>query len=381
MRPLLFCLILPLSALVAQQKPRLNSPEVASDGRVTFRLRDTNAQKVVVNIAGSAQPLPMVKDADGIWSATSEAMHPDIYSYTFNADGVTLLDPSNSAIVPNLLNPSSVLHVEGSSPQPWDQTDIPHGEVHHHFYRSAVVGDNRDFYVYTPPDYNPRANTRYPVLYLLHGFSDDASAWTAVGHANLILDSLIATGQVKPMIIVMPLGYGDPTILQPTPGSRSAFSNPGLREKNFNNFRAALIDEVIPRVEKNYSVIANREARAIAGLSMGGAESLLTGLNRLDTFGWVASFSAGGLGDDFTVAFPQLSASANDKLHLLWIACGTDDRLITVNRNLVQWLKTKDIHVTPIETPGMHTWTVWRRNLKTLTPLLFRNGEQSQQSQ
>ncbi|MBV8896720.1 MAG: esterase family protein, partial [Acidobacteriaceae bacterium] len=347
MRPLLFCFILPVSALFAQQQlPRLNSPEVASDGRVTFRFRDANAQKVTVNIAGATQPLFMVKDADGIWSATSETMRPDLYSYTFNADGVTLLDPSNSALVPNLLNPSSVLHVSGSSAQPWEQTDIPHGEIHHHFYRSAIIGDNRDFFVYTPPGYNPRANTRYPVLYLLHGYSDDASAWTAVGHANLIVDSLIAAAQVKPMIIVMPLGYGEPAIVHPAPGSGSPFSNPGMREKNYSNFRAALIDEVIPMVEKNYSVTASRDARAIAGLSMGGSESLLTGLNRLDTFAWVASFSAGGLGDDLAVNFPQLSASANDKLHLLWIACGTEDRLITPNRNLVQWLKSKDIRVT-----------------------------------
>jgi enterochelin esterase family protein len=373
--------MLPLTPLAAQQLPRLQSPEISSDGRVTFRFRDVNGQKVVVNIAGAPQPLTMVKDADGIWSATSEPMRPDLYSYTFNADGVALLDPSNSAIVPNLLNPSSVLHVRGTSPEPWEQSDIPHGEVHHHFYRSAIVGDNRDFYVYTPPGYNPRANTRYPVLYLLHGYSDDASAWTAVGHSNLILDSLIATAQAKPMIIVMPLGYGDPAVLHPIPGSGGPFSDANMREKNFNNFRAALTDEVIPFVEKNYNVIANREARAIAGLSMGGAESLLTGLNRLNTFAWVASFSAGGLSDDFASDFPQLSAAANDKLRLLWIACGTEDRLITINRNLVQWLKTKDIHVTPIETPGMHTWMVWRRNLITLAPLLFRGGDQQQQSQ
>jgi enterochelin esterase family protein len=365
--------MLPVIPLAAQQQPaHVTSPEVASSGRVTFRLRDVNAEKVVVNIAGAAQPLTMEKDADGIWSATSDPMSPDLYSYTFNADGVTILDPSNSAIVPNLLNPSSVLHVRGSSPQFWEQTDIPHGEVHHHFYKSAVVGDNRDFYVYTPPGYNPRSNMRYPVLYLLHGYSDDASAWTAVGHANWILDSLIANARARPMIIVMPLGYGDPAILQRNPPRGGAFSNTAVREKNYENFRSALVNEVIPTVEKNYSVIANRESRAIAGLSMGGAESLLTGLNRLDKFAWIASFSAGGLGEDFTTDFPQLNASANGKLKLLWVACGTEDRLITLNRNLVQWLKGRNISVTPVETPGMHTWRVWRRNLIAVAPLLFQ---------
>lgn len=374
MRAFLFCFILSAAQLIAQQS-HVQSPEITSDGRVTFRFRDVNAQKVVVNIAGAPQPLAMEKDADGVWSATAEPMRPDLYSYTFNADGVTLLDPSNPAIVPNLLNPSSVLHVQGSSPEPWDQTDIPHGEVHHHLYKSTIVGDNRDFYVYTPPGYNPRDKTRYPVLYLLHGYSDDASAWTAVGKANLILDSLIAGAQARPMIIVMPLGYGAPAILQRNSSGAGPFSNAQLRDKNFENFRSALVDEIIPMVEKEYNVMANRESRAIAGLSMGGAESLLTGLNRLDKFAWVASFSAGGLNEDFATDFPQLTASANKKLSLLWIACGTEDRLITPNRNLVQWLKTQDVRVTPIETPGMHTWMVWRRNLITLAPLLFRAGQ------
>ena len=284
-----------------------------------------------------------------------------------------MLDPSNPAIVPNLLNPSNFLLVPGASPQPWEQTDIPHGEVHHHFYKSAIVGDNRDFYVYTPPGYDARSKTRYPVLYLLHGFSDDASGWTVVGKANFIMDFLISKGQAKPMIIVNPLGYGNPSILHPQPASGGPLSNAAARQQNYDNFRSALIEEVIPMVEKNYNVISNRDSRAIAGLSMGGAESLLTGLNRLDKFAWVASFSAGGLGEDFAADFPQLNASANQKLKLLWIACGTEDRLITPNRALVQWLKTKDVNVDSVETPGMHTWMVWRRNLVSISKLLFQS--------
>lgn len=372
MRASLLTLLLCVS-VAAQQQTKVVSPDVSSDGHVTFRLRGPNAQKVVVNIAGAVQPLTMQKDADGIWTATSDAMAPDLYSYTFNADGVTMLDPSNAAIVPNLLNPSNFLSVPGASPQPWQQTDIPHGKIHHHFYHSQIVGDNRDFYVYTPPAYNPRANTKYPVLYLLHGYSDDASGWTAVGHANLILDSLIATGQSRPMIIVTPLGYGDPAILHPPAGTQ-AFTG-ALRDRNFDNFTNALLGEVIPMVEKNYKVNADRNARAIAGLSMGGAETLLTGLNHLDKFAYIASFSAGGLSDNFDSDFKNLDSSANSKLRLLWVACGTEDRLITLNRNLVQWLKAKDIHVTPVETPGMHTWLVWRRNLLTVAPLLFQSSK------
>jgi enterochelin esterase-like enzyme len=210
------------------------------------------------------------------------------------------------------------------------------------------------------------------VLYLLHGYSDDASAWTAVGRANLILDSLIAEGKAKPMIIVMPLGYGAPEIVEPAHGQGAPIRNAQLREKNMMNFTAALINEVIPQVEHTYKVESNRDARAIAGLSMGGAESLLTGLNHLDEFSWVGAFSAGGVGDNFAAAFPRLDASANSQLHLLWIACGTDDHLITANRNLIAWLKSKNIDLTPIETPGMHAWMVWRRNLINFGPLLFR---------
>ncbi len=355
------------------QLPPVQSPEVQNDGRVTFRLRDPNAQHVTVNVAGMAQPYTMQKDARGIWSVTTGPLGPDLYGYSFNADEVHLLDPSNHMIIPNLLNPSSEVHVPGPSPLPWEDTEIPHGTIHHHFYHSGIVGDNRDFYVYTPPGYDPSAGTLYPVLYLLHGYSDDASAWTAVGRANLILDTLIAQSKAKPMIIVMPLGYGAPEIVEAAvraPGT--PLRNADLREKNFTRFTAALMDEVIPQVEKAYKVDSNRDARAIAGLSMGGAESLLTGLNNLDKFSWVGSFSAGGLGDDPAAQFPKLDESANAQLHLLWIACGTEDRLITANRNFIAWLKSKNVTVTPIETPGMHAWMVWRRNLINFAPLLFQ---------
>lgn len=348
---------------------RVHSPDVGNDGRVTFRLRAPNAQKVDLHLEGTKDPFTLQKDEQGIWNVTTTPLAPDYYGYSFTVDGVRQLDPSNSAIVPNLLNPSSSLHVPGAAS--WELSDVPHGTIHHHFYKSSIVGDNRDFYVYTPPGYDPSASTLYPALYLCHGFSDDASGWTAVGRANTILDTLIAQNKAKPMIIVMALGYGAPEILQAGAGG---FRNPDLRQRNFDKFRNALIDEVMPQVERAYKVSANRESRAIAGLSMGGAESLLTGLNRLDLFSYVGSFSAGGLGDDLAAAFPQISAAANSRLHLLWIACGTEDSLITSNRRTISYLKGKGVQLTQIETPGMHTWMVWRRNLTDFAPLLFRNG-------
>ena len=246
---------------------------------------------------------------------------------------------------------------------------MPHGEIHHHFYKSTVAGDDRDYYVYTPPGYDPAARKTYPVLYLLHGFSDDASGWTAVGHANVILDNLIAQRKAKPMIVVMPLGYGTMEMIRL---GWNAWSHTDVRDRNFTKFSAALLTEVMPRVEKEYRITKDRNARAIAGLSMGGSESLLTGLNNLDKFSWIGAFSSGGIPDEFQKDFPALDARANQQLHLLWIACGTEDRLITINRNLREWLKTKGVKETEIETPGMHTWMVWRRNLAEFAGLLFR---------
>lgn len=348
---------------------RLKSPDVQPDRHVTFRFKDPTAKSVKLSFEGAKQ-VAMQKDAQGIWSVTIGPLEPDFYGYSFVADGVNLLDPSNTLIKPNLLMLSNQVHVPGPPSLPWEINNVPHGVIHHHFYHSTVVGDDRDFYVYTPPGYDPTAKTAYPVLYLLHGYSDDASGWTAVGRANVILDNLITQGKSKPMVIVMPLGYGAPQILN-THGPM--FRDPSLVRRNMDKFREALFTEVMPQVEKDYRVLTGRDDRAIAGLSMGGAESLYVGLNNLDRFAWVASFSAGGLGNDYNTAFPSLNSSANAQLHVLWIACGTEDQLIGPNRKFREWLTSKGIHQTDIETPGMHTWMVWRRNLAAFAPLLFQD--------
>jgi enterochelin esterase-like enzyme len=370
-----FCALSLLGVMVAAQDkppqtpppqppPPLVSPEVHADSSVTFRLRDLNAKEVQFHREG-AEPVPMQKDDQGVWSVTTPPLSPDYYAYSFVADGVRMTDPGNPLFAPGLFAPWSEVHVPGPLSLPWEVNDVPHGEIHHHFYRSAIARDDRDYYVYTPPDYDPAAKKKtYPVLYLLHGYGDDASGWTAVGHANVIFDNLIAEGKAKPMIVVMPLGYGTMDILY--------LGWKKMHDRNFENFREALLTEVIPRVENEYRVTKDRNARAIAGLSMGGSESLLTGLNNLDKFSWVGAFSAGGIPEDFQKDFPSLDAKANQQLHLLWIACGTEDHLITVNRNLREWLKTKGVKATKIETPGMHTWMVWRRNLAEFAGLLFR---------
>jgi len=341
---------------------------VHPDRSVTFRFRAPNAAEVKLEREG-VKPVAMQKDEHGVWSVTTAPLAPDYYGYSFVADGVRLMDPHNPRLIPNLLSPENAVHIPGPPSLPWELNDVPHGEVHHHFYLSKVAGDDRDYYVYTPAGYDPAAKTTYPVLYLLHGYSDDASGWTAVGHANVILDNLIARGKAKPMIVVMPLGYGTMEIVQL---GWSAWGHAELRDRNFEKFRESLLTEVMPRVEGEYRITKDPNARAIAGLSMGGSESLLTGLNNLDKFSWVGAFSSGGIPEDFQKDFPVFDAKANQQLHLLWIACGTEDRLITVNRDLRQWLKSKGVKATEIETPGEHTWMVWRRNLAEFTQLLFR---------
>jgi len=368
-RTVLFCLLVAGLPAVAQEQPQpIQSPEVHADGSVTFRFRAPNAKEVKLSLTG-AKAGPMQKDEQGVWSVTTDPLPPDYYEYAFVMDGVTMVDPSNPVRIPNLLSNNSEVHVPGPKSLAWEVNDVAHGVIHHHFYRSAVVGDERDYYVYTPPGYDAAAAKLYPVLYLLHGFSDDASAWTVVGRANVILDNLIAQGKAKPMLIVMTLGYGAPEIVS---RQRTApFRDPSLRQRNMDRFREALFTEVIPQVEKAYRAAPDRNARAITGLSMGGAESLYTGLNNIDRFAWIGAFSAGGFGDDPNAAFPQLDPKASEKLKLLWIACGADDRLLEPNRKLRDWLKSKGIHPTEIETPGAHWWMVWRRNLAEFTPLLF----------
>jgi enterochelin esterase-like enzyme len=358
----------PAPAPLPQRPAWLVSPEVHPDNTVTFRYRAPNAQDVKLDREGT-DPVAMQKDDQGVWSVTTAPLPPDYYGYSFLVDGVRTLDAFNHGLVPNLISPGNYVHVPGPSLS-WEIADVPRGEIHHHFYKSAVADDERDFYVYTPPGYGAAAKQTYPVLYLLHGFSDDASGWTAVGHMNVILDNLIAQGKAKPMIVVMPLGYGTLEIVRN--GWVGLANHPEVREQNLSKFREALLTEVMPRIESEYHVTNDRNSRAIAGLSMGGAESLLTGLNNLDRFAWVGAFSAGGLPEPFEKEFPGLDSKANQQLKLLWIACGTEDRLITANRNLRERLKSKGISHTDIETPGMHTWMVWRRNLTEFAGLLFR---------
>ena len=345
------------------------SPEVHPDHTVTFRCLAPNAKKVQFGLEGG-DAVDMTKESRGIWSYTTPALVPDIYGYTFNVDGATVLDPNNPLLKSNLIWQSNMVVVPGTPPLEWEVQDVPHGSLSHHFYKSGVIGDQRDYFVYTPPGYSPTSRTKYPVLYLLHGYSDMANGWSAVGKSNVIMDNLIAQGKAKPMLVVMTLGYGVPDFASP---QGSGFRNRGTVKQNYDNYMKALLTEVIPAVQSEYRVSSNRTERAIAGLSMGGAESMYVGMNNLDTFSYIGAFSSGGLSNNFDENFPGLdAANVNRKLKQLWISCGTEDGLIAFNREMVKWLQGKKVKLTAVETPGRHTWMVWRRDLISFAPLLFR---------
>jgi len=347
----------------------LVSPDVHPDKTVTFRFVAPKADKVELDLEGT-DAQPMTKGSDGVWTLTTQVLEPDIYGYSFSVDGQGCLDPHNSSIKPNLIWLSNMVTVPGDPARDWEVQDVPHGEVRHHFYKSGIIGDQRDYFVYTPPGYRDTDHHKYPVLYLLHGYSDTANGWTEVGKANVIMDNLIAQGKITPMIVVMTLGYGVPDFASP---HRPGFSDRSVVKQNYDRYRDALFQEVIPAVQKDYRTYTDAHHRAMAGLSMGGAETLYTSLNNLDKFEYVGAFSSGGLGNDFDAEFPGLTAEkANGALKLLWISCGRDDGLMTFNRQLVTWLKGKNILCKQIETPGRHAWMVWRRDLIDFSQLIFK---------
>lgn len=352
--------------LIAQS---IHSPEVHPERTVTFRLQGPSAGRAEVRLelASGMTTLAMSKDAGGLWSATSAPLPADLYSYKLAVDGLEIVDPAVREFVPNFFDQGGLFTVPGTPAELWEETDVPHGALQHRFYSSKLLNGKSDFFVYTPPGFDAKQGTKYPVLYLLHGYSDMANAWTVMGRANFILDNLMAQGKVKPMIVVMPFGYGTPKLLE----RGWKLEHDPLWRMNIERFSDVLLTEIVPQIEKDYPVQANSNARAIAGLSMGGAESLYIGLNHLEAFAWVAPMSA-AVFDDPGAMFPNLNPTQAAKMKLLWIACGKDDGLLSNNRQLKGWLSSRQIRFQSVETDGAHTWQVWRRNLVALAPLLFR---------
>jgi enterochelin esterase family protein len=349
-----------LLALQGQQPPVV-SPEVHADRTVTFRIRAAKAVEVLLNgeWKGGGK-LAMTKDEQGLWSLTVGPLEPDLYGYSFAIDGLAVTDPVNSVLKPMRSPRTSVVDVPGDPPRLHEYQDVPHGTVRLHEYGSKALGRRRPLRVYTPPGYDQKPEARYPVLYLFHGSGDNEATWTSFGHAHLIADNLLAQGKAKAMIIVM------------TDGHAVVGGGPEMRGKNVEFFGKDLLDDVMPFVEANYRTKADRESRAIVGLSMGGGQSLTVGLNHLDRFAWVGGFSSAIANPETTIASALADpAATNAKLRLLWIACGKDDGLVKNAQGLSDVLKAKEIRHELKITDGNHSWPVWRKYLGEFLPLLF----------
>jgi enterochelin esterase-like enzyme len=352
----------------------LHSPDVHPDRTVTFRFFAPQATKVelVGEIMQGKGAQEMTKGEDGIWTTTVGPLPPEIWIYNFRVEGVDVVDPSNPAIKPTPpgLPMASFVEVPGDEPAFYDSRPVPHGQVRMLLYESKAMGVTRWLWIYTPPGYD-HSSAKYPVLYLLHGNGEAQNGWVMNGRANIILDNLIADGKAKPMLLVMPQGHAlqgaNVGPLVRIAGETGMFSD---------RFPKDLLEDVIPLVEREFRVVADADHRAIAGLSMGGGQSLSIGLDHMDVFHWVLGFSAaiGGQFLDQQKTFAQAladPAAVNRKLHLLWISAGRQDFLHQADQQLAESFQAKGIHLIWKETEGAHVWSVWRHNLNDTAPMLF----------
>ena len=342
----------------SQRPPPLLSPEIHSDGGVTFRFKAAKATEV--KVAGQFGPETMLtKGTQDVWSVTLPSVPAGVHEYRFVVDGLNVLDPQNSMIKPQRWPGSSILHVPAHPPAPWDLQDIPHGTLHEHTYKSKALDSWRRIVVYTPPG----ASGRLPVLYLSHGYGDNEGSWSVHGKAHWILDSLIAGKKSVPMVIVMMDGHALP------PGA-AGFGEYG--PANSAALCRELITDIIPLVERSYKVTAKPRARAFAGLSMGGHHALTVALNHHDQFNWIGAFSSAPPPTNSVLAGLDAPDAVNKDLKLFWVACGQKDFLFQNNGKFIALLKDKGIRHEYVVTEGDHSWPVWRRYLAEFAPKLFR---------
>jgi enterochelin esterase-like enzyme len=341
-------------------------PIVHPDHRVTFRIKAPKASEVSLtgDWLGAAPPTKLEKDASGVWSVTLGPFEPSMYIYSFTVDGVAMADPVNPRMKLRASTSASIVEVGADTPEFWEPHDVPHGAVEINWEKSKVLnGETRAMWIWTPPQYQ-KDTQRYPVLYLLHGSNDTAAGWTMAGNANFVLDNLLAEKKMVPMIVVMPFGHAAPFGVPVPAGGKS----------NDVLFEEYLLQDVIPTVEARYRVSPGRQNRAIAGLSMGGGQSLRIGLGHLDLFSAVATFS-GAVPQDFETRFASLLSdpkAANSRLKVLWIGCGRQDSLFPRSQNLADLLAKHDVKYVFHPTEGVHNYTVWRKYLAEYAPLLFR---------
>ena len=381
---LLLALTLTLGALQAPDgsKPAssnvLNAqyPRVHDDGRVTFRFTAPGAKKVQLQPGGADNglgkgPIDMTasEDGKGVWSITLPPAVPGFHYYWFLVDGVAVTDPSSETYF-GWGRQTSGIEVPEPGADFYEPKDVPHGEVRVRWYRSKTTGAWRRAYVYTPPGYDRDQKTRYPVLYLQHGAGENETSWTKQGRANLILDNLIAAGRARPMLVVMETGYATKTGATPVPGPTGTPTVP-------NAFEQVLVDDLIPMIDAHYRTQADRSSRAMAGLSMGGNQTMQITSNHLDTFAWIGAFSAPLRNFDIKTSLGGVfndAAAYNKKVKLLWIGAGTGETtFLEAAAKLHSALEAAGVKHVTFESKGTaHEWQTWRRSLHDFAPRLFK---------
>ncbi|MEO7600379.1 MAG: alpha/beta hydrolase-fold protein [Opitutus sp.] len=348
----------------------LNSPEVHADRTVTFRVKAPDAQKVELNGAvlvavgrNWGETLPFAKGTDGIWTLTMGPLPPDMYAYLIRIDGVQVADPSNTIAAFTDMPPYSQLVVHGDGPAYYDARPVPHGSITRHIYHSEVTQGERDLYVYTPPGYD-RTKT-YPVLYLVGGSGELPHNWIHDGRVNFIMDNLLAEKKAEPMVIVIP---NNQVVHR---------NNPKHVELTFKRFEAELRQNVIPLVEREYSVRRDPRGRALSGLSMGGRHTMFVGFNSLDLFASFGVLSAGDTDSEKSLTRFLNTPDVNSKIDYLFVGLGTAEskgRMGERSENLRQALVKHGIHHEYyVGGHGAHDWATWRYLLhERFLPNLWR---------
>lgn len=340
---------------------RAKYPQILPNGRAIFRLKAPEAQKVQLDLV---KKYDMVKDEQGVWEIITDSLSEGFHYYSLIIDGVAVADPASETFY-GMGRMASGIEVPFSGDDYYTVKDILHGEIRIKRYYSTVFNTWRQFYIYTPPGYDANPNEKYPVLYILHGGGEDERGWATQGKTDLILDNLIAVKKAKPMLVVMPDGNVE---------------MPGFGEQTLKIFEAELKRCIIPFVEKNYRVKTESKNRALAGLSMGGIQTLYVGINNSDLFSYLGVFSSGWIMPmQKDIADAQYEFTKNNlsriksNLKLLWIAMGGKED-IAYNNCQIMLAKFDELNIkyTYSEYPGGHTWPVWRNNLFNFAQLLFR---------
>jgi enterochelin esterase-like enzyme len=361
----------------------LKSPEVLPGHRVTFRIYAPKASDVSVSgdwiSQGRGTGGKLEKDDKGVWSITVGPLVPDFYAYTFTVDGVRTLDPKNAMIKQGVSSLDNMFFVPGDEAAFQDNKPIPHGEIRQAWYQSSTLGTQRRLHIYTPPGYDG-SRDKYPVFYLLHGGGDEDSGWSTIGRAGFIMDNLLAAKKAKPMLIVMPNGSLPRPANSPafTPGTTPSPEVAAALNAAQERFTNELLNDIVPYIEKNYRALTGTKNRALAGLSMGGGQTLRAVTSHPDKFAYVGVWSA-GLGrnaEDFekrNAAFLANPDKVNKQVKLFSISVGDKDTLAhTGSKNLSELLNKRGIKNELHITDGGHTWINWRRYLHDFAPLLFR---------